>query len=441
MIEFLDKSYLWLIILLIGIIPVAFKRGVVKRIEFWMIFLLLFLLIIILARPVIKSGEKAFYKKDTEVVILLDSSLSMGVKDIKPDRLHFALKKLKKLVEDLKDEKVGLIVFSDKAEIISFPYQKITPEDINNLSLKPEGSTDMLSAFSTANSVLTGKERIVILVSDGGDEDLEKVKELIEQSGIRVVFYGVATEKGGKVPGYNALSQLNREMVAVARENGIFVKATESDNDIRKISEYVKNISEKTKTILIKVSSKIELSPFIALVSLGVVFGGFFMRRFIAVILFSALVFTPSYSGELSGFFYYITGNYKKAATEFLEDKTPENMYNAALSYFKAGMYENAEAVLKEIKTENVELKKKIKYTFALCLIARKKFKKAEKVAEELIEIYPQDRRIRKLYQFTNMVVNLGKKPEKRKTIVKIKEKKSRHFKASPMEIGERNPW
>jgi len=441
MIEFLDKSYLWLVILLIGVIPVAFKRGVVKKVEFWMIFAVIFLLILMLARPVLRSGEKVFYKKDTEIVILLDRSLSMGVKDIKPDRLSFALKKILRLVKDLSDEKLGLIIFSDNPEVIAFPYQRISPEELKNLSLKPEGSTDMLSALSTANSILTGKERIVILVSDGGDEEIEKIKELVQQSGIRLVFYGIATEKGGKVPEYNALSRLNKEMVALAEKNGIFVRPSESDEDIKKISEYVKNISEKTKTVLMKVSSKLELSPFMAVLSLGVVLVGFFARRFMTAVLLVALVSTPSYSGEILGFLYYATGSYKKAAREFLEDKTPENMYNAALAYFKAGMYENAEAVLKDIKTDSPDLKKKIKYTLALCLIARKEFKKAEKIAEELIEIFPQDPRIRKLYRFTNMVVNIGKKPEEKKTVVKIKEKKTRHFKASPMEIGERNPW
>ncbi|WP_297473787.1 VWA domain-containing protein [Persephonella sp.] len=441
MIEFLDKSFLWLLVPLVILGIYVYRSKVKNRFEFWIAYTVVFLIIISLGKPVLKTGEKTIYRKDTEIVILLDHSLSMEVSDLKPTRLTFALRKLKKLLKELEDEKVGLIIFAEKPEVIFYPFEKITETDIENLMIKAEGSTDILSAFSVANSVLTAKERIVVLVSDGSDEDLSKVVELIKQSGIKIVFYGVATEKGGKVPGYNALSRLNKEMVKIAQSNGIYVKPSQTDEDISRITDFIKDISEKTKTVLLKMHYKTDLSPFLALFSLGIITAGFLLRRFGSVFLIMFLFAYPSYSGEITGYFYYAIGEYKKAASEFLQEKDPENMYNAGLSYYKAGMYLNALSVLKKIKTDDPDLKKKVLYTQSLCYLAQKKYKKAEKILSELIELFPTEEKIRKLYRFVNMVYTLNKKPEKKKTIVKIKEKKSKHFKTAPMEIGEKNPW
>ena len=441
MIDFMEKSFLWLLLPLLILGIYAFRLKIKNRFEFWIAYTVVFLIVLSLGKPVLKTGEKTIYKKDTEIVVLLDHSLSMDVSDLKPTRLTFAIRKVKKLLKELEDEKVGLIIFAEKPEIIFYPYEKITETDIKNLTIKAGGSTDILSAFSVANSVLTAKEKIIVLVSDGSDEDLGKVKDLIKQSGIKIVFYGTATEKGGKVPGYEAISRLNSEMVKIAQLNGIFVKPTQTDEDISKIVSFIKNISEKTKTVLLKIHYRTDLSPFIALLSLGIITGGFLLRRFGSVFLIMLLFAYPSYSGEMTGYFYYTIGKYKKAASEFLQEKDPENMYNAGLSYYKAGMYLNALSVLKKIKTDDPDLKKKIFYTLSLCYLAQKKYKKAEKILSELIEMYPTEEKIRKLYRFVNMVYTLNKKPEEKKTIVKIKEKKSKHFKTAPMEIGEKNPW
>ncbi|WP_457628291.1 VWA domain-containing protein [Persephonella sp.] len=443
MVEFLEKDYFWLIIpvLITGWIFIKLNAG--NRFEFWSFFAVALILIAALAHPVLKKGEKVFYKNDTEIAVVIDHSLSMAVDDIRPDRLTVAVRKAKQLIKMLKDEKVAVVTFADEVDILLYPYQSVSKEldKLNNLKLKPQGSTDLIDALSIANSLLTGKERIIVLISDGGDEELEKIKELVETSGVKFVFLGVATGKGGKVPGYNALSRLNTELAEFARQHGLFVQVTEDDTDIKTIAEFIKGISEKTKTVLMKVESKTELSPFLGLLALLIIFVNSLSKRFIAtgaaVLLFSL----PSQAGNFLGYIYYITGNYRDAAREFISEKDPASKYNGAVAYFKAGMYDKAQQILKGIITENPSLKKKVRYTLALCYLAKKDFKSAYKIAEELIELYPQEKRIRKLYHFTNMIVSMDRKPEKKKTVVKIKEKKSQQFKSSPMEIGDKNPW
>ncbi len=443
MLEIINKEYLWLLVpvFLIGVFFLKTKQ--IKRFEVFIVFVVTVLTIFSLSRPVLSRGEHTVYKKNTEIIIMIDRSLSMGVRDYRPNRLSFALQKVIKLLDKLKDEKVGLLMFSDRVEILTFPSEKVEKavKILKNLKIKPSGSTDILSAFSTANSILTEKERIVILVSDGSDENLAKVKELIQQSGIKLIFYGIATLQGGKVPDYNSISRLNLQMVDIAKNSGIFVKPTENDADIEAIYKYIKNISENTKTVLLKIPSKVDLSPFINAFALFIIFSGYMMRRLIFVFLLFILINPSVYAGELKGLFYYITGNYKKAAKEFFEDKKPENMYNAALLYYKIGMYNKAISILKSINTDDADLLKKVKYTTALCYLAKKDFKKAKKIGEELVSLFPEEKRIKKLYLFANFILSIKKEEKDKKTVVKVKEKRNNTFKTSPTQVGERNPW
>jgi len=443
MVEFLEKEYFWLLIpvLITGWVFIKLNSG--NRFEFWSFFAVSLILITALAHPVLKKGEKVFYKNDTEIAIVIDHSLSMAVNDIKPDRLTVAVRKAKKLIQMLKDEKIAVITFADDVDILLYPYQSASTEleKLDKLKLKPQGSTKMVDALSIANSLLTGKERVIVLISDGGDGEVEKIKELIETSGIRFVFLGVATQKGGEVPGYRALSRLNMEVVGFAERYGLFIPVAGDDTDIKKVADFIKKISEKTKTVLMKVELKTELSPFLAVVALMIIFVNFLSKRFTATVAVVFVFALPSDAGSFLGHIYYLTGNYKEAARHFISEKDPDSLYNGAVAYFKAGRYKKARQILKGIITENPALKKKIRYTLVLCYLVEKDFKSAYRVAEELMNLYPQEERIRKLYHFTNMIINMEKKPEKKKTIVKIKEKKSPQLKSSPMEIGDKNPW
>ncbi|WP_457643413.1 VWA domain-containing protein [Persephonella sp.] len=443
MIEFLKEEFLWLIIPLLFIGWLYLKTGKDGRLQFLGFFTVALLMLLSLAQPVWKKGEKTFYKKDAEIAVLIDRSLSMGVSDLPPDRLSFGLKKVKQLIKALKDEKIAVVVFSDRPYVVSYPYEKNESllNKLDTVSISPEGSTGMLEAFSVANSVLTGKERIVILVSDGGDEPLDKLKVLLENSGLKLIFWGMATEEGGKVPGYDAVSRLNTEMVEFAEEHGRFVKYSYDNTDVESIASYIKNLTEKTRTVLFKVSINTQLSPFLALTALFVIFLTYLSRRFFTAALAVLLLYAPSYSGELEGYLYYFIGKYERAGEEFLESKTPSSLYNAGLSFFKAGRYDRAESILSEIQTEDPQLRKKVFYTKALCLIAKNDFEKAYQISKQLLQIYPDDEKVKKVYYFLNMVVSLEEEPEKQKTTVKLKEQQSQQPKTSPMEIGDKNPW
>ncbi|WP_457621930.1 VWA domain-containing protein [Persephonella sp.] len=442
--EFLKVEYLWLIVPVLVLYALyLFLRGN-EKIEMTVFSVIAVLIIFTLAHPVIKKGYRTIYKKDTEIMIMLDHSLSMAVDDLKPYRFEVARKKIIKLIKELEDEKVGLLLFSDKSQIVFMPFEKKEKilKYLESMRIPLKGSTNLLDAFSSANSALTGKKRIVILVSDGGDDDISKVVQLVKDAKLTVIYYGIGTVKGGNVPGFNAVSKLNLSLEKITEvSNGLMVKVSTDDRDIREISEFVKKISDRTKTELLKIPDYAELTPYIAFLILGLIMLNSALKRFLAGFIILILYSTPSFSGDISGVFNYVLGNYEKAAVEFLKDKDPVSQFNGAVSYMKAGMCDKALPVLKNIKTEDLELVKKIEYNIAYCYVLKGKYKKGKDILEKLVQIYPDDEKINKLYLFSNMVVNLNKKPEKRRTIVEIKEDKPKRHEKSQMEVGDRNPW
>ena len=68
-----------------------------------------------LARPQFGSKIEDVKKQGVEVIIALDVSNSMLAEDIQPDRLTRAKQAISRLVDNLDNDKIGLIVFAGDA--------------------------------------------------------------------------------------------------------------------------------------------------------------------------------------------------------------------------------------------------------------------------------------------------------------------------------------
>ena len=71
--------------------------------------------IIMLARPQFGSKIEDVKKQGVEVIIALDVSNSMLAEDIQPDRLTRAKQAISRLVDNLDNDRIGLIVFAGDA--------------------------------------------------------------------------------------------------------------------------------------------------------------------------------------------------------------------------------------------------------------------------------------------------------------------------------------
>jgi Ca-activated chloride channel family protein len=71
--------------------------------------------IVMLARPQFGSKLEEVKRQGVEVILALDVSNSMLAEDIQPNRLERAKQAISKLVENLRNDKIGLIVFAGDA--------------------------------------------------------------------------------------------------------------------------------------------------------------------------------------------------------------------------------------------------------------------------------------------------------------------------------------
>ena len=80
--------------------------------KFSLVLISIILLIFSLANPQIGSKIEEVKQVGIDAFILLDVSLSMKAEDIKPSRLEKAKHEISKLIQKLRGDRIGLIVFS-----------------------------------------------------------------------------------------------------------------------------------------------------------------------------------------------------------------------------------------------------------------------------------------------------------------------------------------
>ena len=96
-------------------------------IKFWIIFVVIGLFSVLLARPQFGSKQETVKRKGVEVIIALDISNSMLAQDVQPSRLEKAKRLISRLVDELDNDKIGMIVFAGDA----FTQIPITSDNIS----------------------------------------------------------------------------------------------------------------------------------------------------------------------------------------------------------------------------------------------------------------------------------------------------------------------
>ncbi|WP_292664469.1 VWA domain-containing protein [Nitratifractor sp.] len=221
------------------------------------LFAAVFLMIVALARPVIPKGEKVINVKGISAVIALDISGSMRSKDLYPNRLEFAKKKLSELLDAMPSDEIAVTAFAHNAFVLApFTSDKATLKQIVDgvdESYINMASTDFVAMADLAARLLRDKkQKVLIVFSDGGDkEDLKGLAALLKKRGITLYAVLVGTKKGAPVldeqgrplklrNGDLAITQLNEALGKIARESGgDFVVAGYGKSDMEALAQEI----------------------------------------------------------------------------------------------------------------------------------------------------------------------------------------------------------
>ncbi|MCW8812493.1 MAG: VWA domain-containing protein [Ignavibacteriaceae bacterium] len=184
--------------------------------KFIIILLSLGCLIIAAANP--QVGTKLTEVKQTgiDVFILLDVSNSMMAEDIKPSRLEKAKYQISNLINKLRGDRIGLIIFAGQAYVqipLTTDYSAanlfLSAVDVNSV---PSQGTAIASAIklATASFDSLSTQKVIVTITDGEDHegDIDEAVENAVSKGIKIYAIGLGSPDGVPIPIYNRNHQL-----------------------------------------------------------------------------------------------------------------------------------------------------------------------------------------------------------------------------------------
>ena len=266
--------------------------------KFGLLIMALILLIVAAARPQYGQKEKTVKRQGIEVMVALDISNSMLAEDVAPNRLDRAKQMLSKMIDNMVDDKVGLVIFAGDA----FTQLPITCDYVsakmflNTISptLIPTQGTAIGAALQTAITSFGAQEseagRAIILITDGENHEddaiatAKKAKEL----GIQVFVIGIGKPEGAPIPkpgtndyfkdraGQVVVSRLNEEMCQqiAAAGNGAYVRCDNTNTAMRALQQELDRIAttELESTVYADYNEQYQSFVLIALLLLAIEF-------------------------------------------------------------------------------------------------------------------------------------------------------------------------
>lgn len=220
------------------------------------------------------KGEQKVKVKEAsrDIIFLLDVSGSMASEDLTPNRLEKAKDYINDIVDVLNGEHIGLVVFTSIPSVkcvltLDYTYFKqvlksvtINDNDYAGTKFYPALEEIINRQFDYSDN----KSKELIIITDGGDTDLEGAKgearkalegqllELVkkgyEENKIRVHTVGIGSLKGAVVPGVKdssgsiVRSALDSDFLKLLSKeaNGVYIGAEDGDPDMKEY--YLKHI-------------------------------------------------------------------------------------------------------------------------------------------------------------------------------------------------------
>ena len=229
-------------------------------VKFSIVLVALTLLIIAAARPQFGQSERTEKRQGIEAIVALDISNSMLAEDVAPNRLERAKQMLSKLMDNMVNDKVGLVVFAGDAFIqlpITCDYvsAKMFLNTIKPDLIKTQG-TAIGQALNTSIRCFgeqSDASRAIILITDGEnhEDDAVAVAKKAKEMGIRVLVVGIGKPEGSPIPlpgtnnyrkdrnGNVVVSKLNEDMCREIAQagGGIYVRCDNSNTATKAIQK------------------------------------------------------------------------------------------------------------------------------------------------------------------------------------------------------------
>jgi Ca-activated chloride channel homolog len=238
------------------------------QVKFYLLLLAYILIVFGLARPQFGSKMETSQRKGVEAILAIDISNSMMAQDVDPNRLERTKMILSKLVDQMADDKLGIIVFAGDA-FVQLPItsdnvsakmflSSITPGLIQRQGTAIGSAIDLgIRSFGDQQSEV-GRAIIVITDGENHEDDAIEAAKLAQEKGIVVHVVGVGKPDGSPIPeagtmsfkkdkdGNVIVSKLDEAMCQkiAAAGKGIYVRADNSNMALKVLSKEINNMQQ-----------------------------------------------------------------------------------------------------------------------------------------------------------------------------------------------------
>jgi len=170
-------------------------------------------LILTAARPQWGVRLEEVTRGGSDLVLLLDTSLSMAAEDVAPSRLGLARHAADTLLQQTEGDRVALVTFAGRATMacpltLDHAAVRLFLDAIDVESVPVAGTSledalkAALRAFGPVDATSPSRHRAIVLLSDGEDHEggIDDAEQALEQAGVTVYALGVGTARGAPIP-------------------------------------------------------------------------------------------------------------------------------------------------------------------------------------------------------------------------------------------------
>ena len=224
-----------------------------------------------MANPQIGTKYEEVKREGFELMICLDVSNSMLAEDLTPNRLERAKQAISRLVDRLKNDKIGIVVFAGEAYIqlpmtVDHSAAKLFLRSIDTDVVSTQGTAIgkavelAMSSFSTNSKA----NKSIIVITDGEnheDDALKQASAAVEQ-GIKVHTIGIGSLDGTPIPMYKrgrmlgyrkdregntVVTKLNETMLQqiAASGEGTYVRANNSRTGLNALMDELEGMERE----------------------------------------------------------------------------------------------------------------------------------------------------------------------------------------------------
>ncbi len=293
MLRFENKEMVWLfagvaLMILLFLFLLEWKRRIRKRIgdeklvkalvnnhspqlfitKFILLAIAFGLGVVAVLNPRKPGASSATTRKGIDIAIALDVSKSMLAADLAPNRLERAKQFIGKLMNEMPDDRIAIVLFAGKA-YLQMPLttdhgaaqlfiSSATPDAV------PQQGTVVSDALNMSANVFNPADKrfkTVIVISDGEDHDEDAVrtaKNLVEQ-GVMINTVGIGSPEGAMIvdpatgenkrdeTGNVVISKLNEDELKQIAEatNGLYTRLQGSDEAVLLLKQQLSQIERK----------------------------------------------------------------------------------------------------------------------------------------------------------------------------------------------------